>query len=455
MSKVIRSNDELNALANGKELFPNGDFSNGSIHPWVKDGGSVSTSTIEYDSGRLKVSADSSYNGAYYRLTGLVVGTTYEITCDIELGTATTANLRIQQGLYGEIVNPGGKFVGVATQTTVTFIARTGSSIGTVWFDNISVKEIPQVQGENLPDYVASRANFGFKNLLINGRFDVWQRGTSFTTNGYTADRWIVGLSNATVTNGINSIIRTTTGASGWCNLQSAIERANVIPLRGKTVTLSAYISATDFTGPIRLRLSYSTVNESSVSQTTVIDTNLVTPTAVLTRYTLTVVVPSDAKGLAAVIDYQDVQSTIGSQCITSNVQLEVGSVATPFEQRPYGLELSLCQRYYEKSGFFGTTITPTNMSVLLYHGYAKSAYQWEMVRKDFAIKKRINPTINVSDTDGSVGFINHFTSAGGNATAGHAPYTRYQTTEGFHISDYNTSGIYGFACEWEADAEL
>lgn len=30
-----------------------------------------------------------------------------------------------------------------------------------------------------------------------------------------------------------------------------------------------------------------------------------------------------------------------------TNVQLEEGSIATPFEQRPIGLELSLCQRYY------------------------------------------------------------------------------------------------------------
>lgn len=39
-------------------------------------------------------------------------------------------------------------------------------------------------------------------------------------------------------------------------------------------------------------------------------------------------------------------------------VQLEEGSVATPFENRPYGLELSLCQRYYEaniKCGYVGS----------------------------------------------------------------------------------------------------
>ena len=39
--------------------------------------------------------------------------------------------------------------------------------------------------------------------------------------------------------------------------------------------------------------------------------------------------------------------STNGKNFVFSNVQLEEGSVATPFEQRPYGLELSLCQRYY------------------------------------------------------------------------------------------------------------
>ncbi len=41
-------------------------------------------------------------------------------------------------------------------------------------------------------------------------------------------------------------------------------------------------------------------------------------------------------------------QYSVGHYLEFTNVQLEEGSIATPFEQRPYGLELSLCQRYYE-----------------------------------------------------------------------------------------------------------
>jgi len=54
---------------------------------------------------------------------------------------------------------------------------------------------------------------------------------------------------------------------------------------------------------------------------------------------------------------------TLNATWQITGVQLEVGSVATPFERRPYGMELTLCQRYFRsikagQIGFWANTTT-------------------------------------------------------------------------------------------------
>jgi len=67
-----------------------------------------------------------------------------------------------------------------------------------------------------------------------------------------------------------------------------------------------------------------------------------------------------------------NVSGTLNATWYITGVQLEVGSVATPFERRDYGRELMMCQRYYElwrgTSSYSpaGTGLASTTSSVTL-----------------------------------------------------------------------------------------
>jgi hypothetical protein len=59
--------------------------------------------------------------------------------------------------------------------------------------------------------------------------------------------------------------------------------------------------------------------------------------------------------------------STLGATWQVTGVQLEPGTVATPFERRSYGQELALCQRYYEvgeATTYIGSSVTDLYLAV-------------------------------------------------------------------------------------------
>jgi hypothetical protein len=223
----------------------------------------------------------------------------------------------------------------------------------------------------------------GFRNRIINGNFDIWQRGTSHSTNGYgSADRWnngIIGsactVSRQPFTLGQTDVpgeplyfcrmaVTSVAGAGNRANLQQRIE--DVRTFAGQQVTVSFWAKA-DAAKPISVELiqSFGSGGSPSASVET-IGTTKTTLSTSWQKVTVTATVPSiSGKTLGtngnswlqfniwfdAGSDLNARTDSLGQQSGTfdiAQVQIEPGPVATPFEQRPIGTELALCQRYFQ-----------------------------------------------------------------------------------------------------------
>jgi hypothetical protein len=148
----------------------------------------------------------------------------------------------------------------------------------------------------------------GFRNLIINGNPTINQRGYVSATatggaNEYTLDRWRVVTSGQDLTFSTTAGVCTATAPAG--GVEQVVEGASIL---GGTYVLN-------WTG----------------TATATVDGGAVTKGGTVTL----------TGGTNATVRLIDGTFT--------KVQLEPGSVATPFEERPVGAELQLCQRYYEE----------------------------------------------------------------------------------------------------------
>ena len=313
----------------------------------------------------------------------------------------------------------------------------------------------------SVENYLRSQTlDFGMRNRIINGAMRIDQRNngaavsTSAAAATYTLDRWFYFASqaakftvqqdsSANTVAGFTSSLKVvstssyTVGSSEIFHISQHLEGFNTSDLRWGTanarpVTLSFFVRSSGlsypatFGGALRndnsdrsYPFSYTIAAADTWEQKFITIPGDTTGTWLTTngtgiRLTFGLGMGSGFSGTAgawAAANYisstgaTSVVGTSGATFYITGVQLEEGSVPTPFEYRQYGTELALCQRYYAKIG-------PYISGVNYYHGFGTAGGETSSAAFGFIIPPvtmRSTPTFSSSGTLAlySAGFTN------------------------------------------------
>jgi len=290
----------------------------------------------------------------------------------------------------------------------------------------------------------------GIRNKIINGAMMIDQRnaGASVTPTAdqtYTVDRWQMRLTQSSKFSvqqnagsvtppagftkylGITSLSSYSVGASDLFSIEQAIEGLNCSDLAwgtasAATVTLSFWVRSS-LTGTFGGSLLNSALNRSypfsysissantwtQISVTIAGDTSgtWLTTNGAGILVTFGLGVGSSSSGTAgswagaqywSATGATSVVGTNGATWYVTGVQLEKGATATPFENRLYGTELALCQRYYW-SGANGWAGVFNTASTARFSGSYPVEMRSAPTITAIAAPTALNPTVSESQT--------------------------------------------------------
>ena len=293
----------------------------------------------------------------------------------------------------------------------------------------------------------------GSRNRIINGAVATDQRNagaaqtfTAAAALAYSVDRWYGYCTGANVTG--QRVAGATAGQyryqfTGAASVTAIgfgqrIEQLNSTDLANTTATLSVDLAnslLTTVTWTAYYATTADTFGTLASPTRTQIATGTFTVTSTVTRYNTNISVP------AAATTGIEIVFTVGAQTsgtwTIGNVQLEPGTVATPFERRSYGAELALCQRYYYQSWGSGGFVNggsnysgmpiPNTLTVAVGSGV-------------FPVAMRASPTITLYDNVGASGKVSQPGLADGLISTANSPtasgfYGIAKTTTAYTIS--------------------
>ena len=242
----------------------------------------------------------------------------------------------------------------------------------------------------------------GRKNLIINGGFEVSQRGsytsaTSAAHNVYYLDRWkadhggsVTATFNQITTdlpkqyrNLSNTGLRfqaTSTNANGYLGFRQRYEHMDGID--GKYVTISAWVKSNRNAVLIHYDGSgapYQYAQHSGGGSWEYLSyTTFINHSGGYNYFDVFMIDP---------VTYGYMSINSGDYVEVTNYQVEIGKNATDFEHRSYGEELALCQRYFGK-------IRLANQE-WIYNESNSANQKWHQIYIPFSM--RTNPSVDVS----------------------------------------------------------
>ena len=285
--------------------------------------------------------------------------------------------------------------------------------------------------------------SFANRNRIINGDMRIDQRNAgasiSATNAGYMIDRWIYGSTQAgkftaqqttTAPVGFKNSLKLTTasavtiGASDAFAIEQRIEGLNCSDLGfgfsdAKTLTLSFWVrsSLTGTFGGYFINsafnrsypFAYTISSADTWEQKTVTvagDTSgtWLTTNGIGIRVGFSLGTGSNYSATAgawtgsiatSVTGATSVVGTLNATFYITGVQLEVGSVATPFEHRLYGQELALCQRYYYK--WSNDNSSSNTVYPFTFQAYSTTSAFGKLI--DFPVQMRSSPSCVLNGT--------------------------------------------------------
>ncbi len=265
------------------------------------------------------------------------------------------------------------------------------------------------------------------KNIVINGDFRFWQRGTGFTAAGYGADRFLNNINGITCSMtrlalGVGEIagfkyacrmsFNGGSDPSHYATLQHRVE--NLGFYSAKTLTFSGYMRANTAGVKVAFEVALGPGGGTIPGAVPIsgIGVKTFTLSTVWQRFTATFTVPSLVGStladnsslnfnlwLSAGSSHNSRNNSLGFQSAIVDIvglQVEEGVTATIFEYRPDALELALCQRYYEKSYDLATvpgTATAIGQNAFFIYGLPSSTYSAGK-EVTFKVTKRVPPAM-------------------------------------------------------------